>query len=444
MEALRQAALGQAPRRRPRRAAGRRRGGRQGGPGGRPADADLPEHRRDRRQSADGARQGPGRDRARCADRRRNEEPAMRLRPVAGLIAALLLAACSLAARADLSRAGNPCRGRAAGRQRRRRGGALLRRQACASLRQAGDRREQARHDPVDRRRRRRQGEARRLHRADHLGHVVARRQSLQLQEAALRPDQGLHAGRHAAAQLLHPDGAAGGALADRERTDRGDEGRRATRRATATAARRRSPPPSSTRRARACRRSASRTAPRWPRCRRCSAASSTSSSSTPRRARRCYASGKLRGLAVTTGQRVPGVDLPTMAEAASIPEFDIAPTWGVFLPAGAPAPIVAQLESGSARSCRWMPPGVSSPTPTARRFPATPRSWRSSCRRKSRSGRSWRSSRKSSRNRRSERTAALPSSGRSASIAPDSGAQLFRSAHRLRGRASAFAHQSI
>jgi len=55
--------------------------------------------------------------------------------------------------------------------------------------------------------------------------------------------------------------------------------------------------------------------------------------------------SGKLRALAVTSGQRVPGVDIPTMAEAANIPEFDIAPTWGVFLPAGTPAPIVAQLE---------------------------------------------------------------------------------------------------
>jgi tripartite-type tricarboxylate transporter receptor subunit TctC len=57
-------------------------------------------------------------------------------------------------------------------------------------------------------------------------------------------------------------------------------------------------------------------------------------------------ASGKLRALAVTSGQRVPGVDIPTMAEAANIPEFDIAPTWGVFLPAGAPAPLVAQLEA--------------------------------------------------------------------------------------------------
>ena len=56
--------------------------------------------------------------------------------------------------------------------------------------------------------------------------------------------------------------------------------------------------------------------------------------------------SGKVRGLAVSAGQRVPGVDLPTMAEAADIPGFDIAPVWGVLLPAGAPAPIVAQLES--------------------------------------------------------------------------------------------------
>jgi len=34
------------------------------------------------------------------------------------------------------------------------------------------------------------------------------------------------------------------------------------------------------------------------------------------------------------------------MAEAAGIPEFDIAPIWGVLLPAGAPPTIVARLES--------------------------------------------------------------------------------------------------
>ena len=63
--------------------------------------------------------------------------------------------------------------------------------------------------------------------------------------------------------------------------------------------------------------------------------------------------SGKVRALAVSSGQRVPGVDLPTMAEAADIPEFDIAPVWGVLLPAGAPAPIVAKLESWFAEISR-------------------------------------------------------------------------------------------
>jgi tripartite-type tricarboxylate transporter receptor subunit TctC len=55
---------------------------------------------------------------------------------------------------------------------------------------------------------------------------------------------------------------------------------------------------------------------------------------------------GKLRGLAITSGKRIPGVDLPTMAEAADIPEFDVSPTWGVFLPAGAPQSVVARLEA--------------------------------------------------------------------------------------------------
>jgi tripartite-type tricarboxylate transporter receptor subunit TctC len=55
--------------------------------------------------------------------------------------------------------------------------------------------------------------------------------------------------------------------------------------------------------------------------------------------------SGRVRGLAVSAGERVPGVDLPTMAVAADIPGFDIAPVWGVLLPAGAPPAIVAKLE---------------------------------------------------------------------------------------------------
>ncbi len=55
---------------------------------------------------------------------------------------------------------------------------------------------------------------------------------------------------------------------------------------------------------------------------------------------------GKLRGLAISTGQRAPGVDIPTMAEAANIPEFDVAPVWGVLAPAGTPQPIIDRLES--------------------------------------------------------------------------------------------------
>jgi tripartite-type tricarboxylate transporter receptor subunit TctC len=55
---------------------------------------------------------------------------------------------------------------------------------------------------------------------------------------------------------------------------------------------------------------------------------------------------GKLRGLAITSGTRSSLIDLPTMAEAANIPGFDIAPFWGVFLPAKAPEAIVGQLEA--------------------------------------------------------------------------------------------------
>ena len=55
---------------------------------------------------------------------------------------------------------------------------------------------------------------------------------------------------------------------------------------------------------------------------------------------------GKLRGLAITSPQRSSLIDLPTMAEAANIPEFDIAPWWGVFLPAGAPPHVVSRLEA--------------------------------------------------------------------------------------------------
>jgi hypothetical protein len=102
--------------------------------------------------------------------------------------------------------------------------------------------------------------------------------------------------------------------------------------------------PRSSTRHAPACRRSASHTAPRWRRCRRCSAASSTSSSSTRPRARRWSPPANYARLAVTSAS-VCRASTFRPWRSGRHPEFDIAPTWGVFLPAGAPAPIVAQLE---------------------------------------------------------------------------------------------------
>lgn len=56
--------------------------------------------------------------------------------------------------------------------------------------------------------------------------------------------------------------------------------------------------------------------------------------------------SGRVRALAVTSAQRSSVLpEIPTMAEAAGIPEFDISPWWAVYLPANAPAPVVARLE---------------------------------------------------------------------------------------------------
>ena len=54
---------------------------------------------------------------------------------------------------------------------------------------------------------------------------------------------------------------------------------------------------------------------------------------------------GKLRGLATTGPERSPYIDLPTMREAAGIPDFEVSPWWGAFLPAGAKQPVVAKLE---------------------------------------------------------------------------------------------------
>jgi tripartite-type tricarboxylate transporter receptor subunit TctC len=53
---------------------------------------------------------------------------------------------------------------------------------------------------------------------------------------------------------------------------------------------------------------------------------------------------GKLKALAVTTPQRATSLpDVPTMAESG-LPGFDVSTWFGVFAPAGTPAPIVSRL----------------------------------------------------------------------------------------------------
>ena len=53
---------------------------------------------------------------------------------------------------------------------------------------------------------------------------------------------------------------------------------------------------------------------------------------------------GKLKALAVTTAQRAASLpDVPTMAESG-LPGFDVSTWFGVFAPAGTPAPIVSRL----------------------------------------------------------------------------------------------------
>lgn len=55
--------------------------------------------------------------------------------------------------------------------------------------------------------------------------------------------------------------------------------------------------------------------------------------------------SGKLRALATATAQRVPGVDLPTVAEAG-YPGFEVTSWYAIFGPAGMPQEITAKLSA--------------------------------------------------------------------------------------------------
>jgi tripartite-type tricarboxylate transporter receptor subunit TctC len=56
--------------------------------------------------------------------------------------------------------------------------------------------------------------------------------------------------------------------------------------------------------------------------------------------------SGKIRALAVTGAKRTPLVpDMPTVAEAG-VPGYDLENSWGVLVPKGVPAPVLAKLNA--------------------------------------------------------------------------------------------------
>ena len=60
---------------------------------------------------------------------------------------------------------------------------------------------------------------------------------------------------------------------------------------------------------------------------------------------------GKLRGLAVTTLKRSPGApDIPTVAEALNLPDYEVDSWYAMFAPAKTPGPIVARMQREIAR----------------------------------------------------------------------------------------------
>jgi tripartite-type tricarboxylate transporter receptor subunit TctC len=60
---------------------------------------------------------------------------------------------------------------------------------------------------------------------------------------------------------------------------------------------------------------------------------------------------GKLRALAVTTIKRSPGApDVPTVAEALNLPDYEVDSWYALFAPAKTPQPIVARMQKEVAR----------------------------------------------------------------------------------------------
>ena len=63
---------------------------------------------------------------------------------------------------------------------------------------------------------------------------------------------------------------------------------------------------------------------------------------------------GKLRALAVTTLKRNPGApEIPTVAEALKIPDYEVDSWYALFAPAKTPAPIVTRMQKEIARAIR-------------------------------------------------------------------------------------------
>ncbi len=61
---------------------------------------------------------------------------------------------------------------------------------------------------------------------------------------------------------------------------------------------------------------------------------------------------GKLRALGVTTRERTPLLDVPTVIEQG-VPDFDVNAWFGLFAPAGTPREIVARLQAESGNALR-------------------------------------------------------------------------------------------
>jgi tripartite-type tricarboxylate transporter receptor subunit TctC len=61
---------------------------------------------------------------------------------------------------------------------------------------------------------------------------------------------------------------------------------------------------------------------------------------------------GKLRALAVTTLKRNPGApEVPTVAEALKIPDYEVDSWYALFAPAKTPAPIIAKMQKAVAQT---------------------------------------------------------------------------------------------